>query len=80
MPQSIIERLHAHNLFAGPGRKGLKALREKVTTEGGRVERQLAEYAELNQSVIQLTKIISEGLTHLKNAPALPKANGLVTT
>ena len=58
----------------------LKALREKVATDGGRVERQIAEYAELNQSVIQLTKIISEGLTHLKNAPALPKANGLVTT
>ena len=58
----------------------LKALREKVATDGGRVERQLAEYAELNQSVIQLTKIISEGLTHLKNAPALPKANGLATT
>ena len=58
----------------------LKALREKVATDGGRVERQIAEYAELNQSVIQLTKIISEGLTHLKNAPALPKANGLITT
>ena len=58
----------------------LKALREKVVTDGGRVERQLAEYAELNQSVIRLTKIISEGLPHLKKVPALPKPDGLATT
>jgi hypothetical protein len=30
--------------------------------------------------VIQLTKIISEGLTRLKNEPALPRAGGLATT
>ena len=40
----------------------LKALRQKVVIDGDRVERQLAEYAELNQSVTQLTKIISDGL------------------
>ena len=52
----------------------LKALRQKVVTDGDRVERQLAEYTELNQSVTQLTKIISDGLTHLKRKSTLPKA------
>jgi DNA repair exonuclease SbcCD ATPase subunit len=55
----------------------LKALRQKVVIDGDRVERQLAEYAELNQSVTQLTKIISDGLTHLKREPTLPKAKAL---
>ena len=32
----------------------LKALRQKVVIDGDRVERQLAEYAELNQSVTRL--------------------------
>jgi hypothetical protein len=55
----------------------LKALRQKVVVGGDRVEHQLAEYAELNQSVTQLTKIISDGLTHLKREPTLPKATAL---
>ena len=52
----------------------LKVLRDKINTDGDRVERQLANYAEFNQSVIQLTNIISDGLTHLKKVPVLPKA------
>jgi hypothetical protein len=55
----------------------LKTLREKLLSDGSRVERQLTEYTELNQSVVQLTKIIYEGLTHLKKEPPLPKASGL---
>ena len=58
----------------------LKGLREKVAADGREVGRQLVEYAELNQSVIQLTKIISDGLTPLKNPPTLPKVGGLATT
>ena len=55
----------------------LKALRAKVASDGSRVEHAVREYTDLNQSVIQLTKIISDGLTHLKRAPALPKAGVL---
>ncbi len=44
----------------------LKTLRQKLATDGSRLERQLAEYAGQSQSVTQLTKIISEGLTHLE--------------
>jgi hypothetical protein len=58
----------------------LKGLREKVAADGREIGRQLVEYAELNQSVIQLTKIISDGLTPLKNPPTLPKVGGLATT
>jgi len=57
----------------------LKALRAKVASDGSRVEYAVREYTDLNQSVIQLTKIISDGLTHLKKAPALPKAGVLRT-
>jgi hypothetical protein len=55
----------------------LKVLRDKINTDGDRIERQLADYAEFNQSVIQLTNIISDGLTHLKKVSVLPKAVGL---
>ena len=48
----------------------LKTLRQKLATDGSRLERQLAEYAGLSQSVTQLTKIISEGLTHLEKGPS----------
>jgi hypothetical protein len=49
----------------------LKTLRQKLATDGSRLERQLAEYAGLSQSVTQLTKIIAEGLTHLEKGPSL---------
>ena len=52
----------------------LKTLRQKLATDGSRLERQLAEYAGLSQSVTQLTKIIAEGLTHLEKGPSLRKS------
>jgi hypothetical protein len=58
----------------------LKVLRAKVASDGSRVEHAVREYTELNQSVIQLTKIISDGLTHLKRVPSLPKVGSLRTT
>jgi hypothetical protein len=58
----------------------LKVLRAKVASDGNRVEHAVREYTELNQSVIQLTKIIADGLTHLKRVPTLPKAGALRTT
>jgi hypothetical protein len=49
----------------------LKGLRGKLQTDGDRVQREIAEYAALTQSVMQLTKIISEGVTHVKSPDAL---------
>lgn len=50
----------------------LRTLREKLQADGNRVERDIVEYASLSQSVIQLTKIIAEGVTHVKKVPDAP--------
>ena len=50
----------------------LKKLREKLETQGNRVHRDIVEYASLSQSVVQLTKIVSEGMTHVKRVPDAP--------
>ena len=44
-----------------------QALREKLQSEGARVQREIIEYATLNQSALQSTKIISESL---RNRPS----------
>jgi len=43
----------------------LRTFREKLQADGDRVQRDIAEYTALNQSVIQLTKIISDGMKKL---------------
>src|SRR6516164_10872623 len=50
----------------------LKRLREKLELQGNRVHRDIVEYASLSQSVVQLTKIVSEGMTHVKRVPDAP--------
>jgi hypothetical protein len=50
----------------------LQTLRERLHADGSRVEREIVEYAALSQSVIQLTKIISDGVTHVKKLPEVP--------
>jgi uncharacterized phage infection (PIP) family protein YhgE len=55
----------------------LKTLRQKLATDGSRLESQLAEYAGLSQSVVKLTKIISESLTHLEKGHLSPKGRWL---
>jgi hypothetical protein len=51
---------------------GLNHLRQKLDDDGRRVQREIMEYASLSQSVIQLTKIVSEGMTHVKKEPDAP--------
>jgi len=50
----------------------LRTLREKLQADGSRVERDIVEYAALSQSVIQMTKIIAEGVTQVKKLPDAP--------
>ncbi len=50
----------------------LQTLREKLQADGHRVERDIVDYAALSQSVMQLTKIIAEGVTQLKKIPDAP--------
>jgi cell fate (sporulation/competence/biofilm development) regulator YlbF (YheA/YmcA/DUF963 family) len=49
----------------------LQTLREKLQADGNRVQRDIAEYAELSQSVMQVTKIISESVKKLPGAPSV---------
>ena len=51
---------------------GLKHLRQKLDDDGRRAQREIVEQASLSQSVIQLTKIVLEGMTHVKKAPDAP--------
>jgi len=48
----------------------LQTLRDLLHSEGARVQRQIAVYANLNQSVVQSTKIISESLAKSKKKNA----------
>jgi hypothetical protein len=59
---------------------GLKGLRKKLDDDGRRVQREIVEYASLSQSVIQLTKIVSEGMTHVKKVPEAPNIAGEANT
>jgi len=43
----------------------LRTLREKLQTDGDRVQRDIVEYAALSQSVMQLTKIVAESVKNL---------------
>jgi methyl-accepting chemotaxis protein len=43
----------------------LKTLHKKLQTDGDRIQRDIAQHAELSQQVMQLTKIISDGVKQL---------------
>jgi len=43
----------------------LQKLRRKLQTDGDRIQRDIAEHAELSQQVMQLTKIISDSVKKL---------------
>ena len=45
----------------------LRTLREQLLSQGARVQREITKYAHLSQSVVQSTKIVSEGLGRWKN-------------
>ena len=42
---------------------GLQGLREKLTSEGDQLHRAITQYAAFSQSIVQLTKIVSDGMT-----------------
>ena len=43
----------------------LQALRKKLQADSNRIQRDIAEYASLSQSVMQLTKIVAESVKNL---------------
>jgi len=47
----------------------LQALRKKLKDAGNRIQRDIAEYAELSEQVMQLTAIICDGVERLPRGP-----------
>jgi hypothetical protein len=50
----------------------LQSLRDKLHSEGARVQREIVQYSTLTRAALQSTKIIAESLTPLKKAPDAP--------
>jgi hypothetical protein len=51
----------------------LQALRRKLNTDGNRIQREITEYTELSQQVMQLTNIISESVKKLPATPGISR-------
>jgi hypothetical protein len=49
----------------------LQSLRRKLNSDGNRIQREIAEYTELSQQVMQLTNIIAESVKKLPTVPAI---------
>jgi hypothetical protein len=49
---------------------GLQGLREKLDYDGGRLEREIVNYATFNETVVQLTKIVSDGMAQVNKTSA----------
>jgi len=58
---------------------GLQGIRDKLDDDGDRIQRELGQYARFSQSIVDLTKIVSDGMTAIKTMDPevveLPKAD-----
>jgi len=50
----------------------LQTLRDRLSTEAARVQREIVEYATLSQAAMQSTKIIAESISSWKKIPDAP--------
>jgi hypothetical protein len=50
---------------------GLQGLREKLNNDGDRLHRQIAQYGAFGQSVIELTKIVSDGMASVNKSSGI---------
>jgi hypothetical protein len=48
--------------------KSLQALRQKLDSDGDRLNRQIAQHATFSQSVVELTKIVSDGMASVSKS------------
>ncbi len=48
----------------------LRLLREKLAADSQRLERDIVDYAALSQSVIEMTKIITDSMLQVKKLPS----------
>ena len=58
---------------------GLQGIRQKLDDDGDRIQRQIKQYVSFSQSIVDLTKIVSDGMTAIKTMVPevieLPKAS-----
>jgi hypothetical protein len=47
---------------------GLQGLREKLNNDGDRLHRQITQYAAFSQSIVELTKIVSDGMASVNKS------------
>jgi hypothetical protein len=47
---------------------GLQGLREKLNSDGDRLHRDIAQHAAFSQAVVDLTKIVSDGMTSVNKS------------
>jgi uncharacterized protein with von Willebrand factor type A (vWA) domain len=45
---------------------GLQGMRQKLDDDGDRIQRQIGQYVSFSQSIVDLTKIVSDGITAIK--------------
>ena len=50
---------------------GLQGLREKLNNDGDRHHRQITQYAAFSQSIVELTKIVSDGMASVNRSNAV---------
>jgi hypothetical protein len=51
---------------------GLTHLRQKLDDEAKRIQRDIMEFASFSQSVMQMTKIVTDGMTRVADVPDAP--------
>jgi hypothetical protein len=51
---------------------GLQGLREKLLKDGARLHRQIEQHVSFSQSIVQLSEIISDGMTSVSKAVPTP--------
>jgi len=47
---------------------GLQGLREKLNSDGDRLHRDIAQHAAFSQSIVDLTKIVTDGMTSVSKS------------
>ena len=53
----------------------LSNLRRRLEDEGNRVQRDLADHSAFSQSVVQLTKIVSDSMAHVRGDSSPPRVS-----
>ena len=59
--------------------EGLQGVRKKLDDEGDRIQRDIGVYTTFSQSIIELTKIVSDGMTFIKAPKMVSEAKDVAS-